>query len=151
MASHEVDRAELGTASAYTDGAPGSRGEPEQVQDSTHQPTDTSQKDQKGELKVLGAVQILIGAMVLALGVLLGSLQYVSHLFRHFFLVYYTGYPLWGAALFISSGSLSVAAGRKPTRMLGLVSLMLLLTFLELCLTVTVSTMWCKENCCARE
>ncbi|XP_037371603.1 membrane-spanning 4-domains subfamily A member 3 [Talpa occidentalis] len=206
MASQEADSAELGTASAElgtapADGAPGSHVEPEGVTDSTYQPIDRSQKDQKGELQALGAIQILTGAMVLVLGVLLGSLQYVAHLFRHYFFIFYTGYPLWGAVFFISSGSLSVAAGRKPTRMImqnsfgmniasatialvgfvflsinlavnmqslkscqssqspelciymgsssnGLVSLMLLLTLLELCITIAVSAMWCKANCC---
>ncbi|MBZ3879448.1 Membrane-spanning 4-domains subfamily A member 3 [Sciurus carolinensis] len=70
-------------------------------------------------LSFLQAVQILNGVVVLALGVFLGSSQYLTQLFRHFFLfTFYTGYPLWGAVFFIGSGSLSVAAGRKPTRML---------------------------------
>uniref|UniRef100_A0A2K6G8M5 Membrane spanning 4-domains A3 n=1 Tax=Propithecus coquereli TaxID=379532 RepID=A0A2K6G8M5_PROCO len=154
MASQEVDNAELGTASSG--GAPGGQAELEGVNNSVYQPIDGSQDYQKMGLQTLG---------------------------------------------FISSGTLSVIAGRKPTRGLmensfgmniasatialvgivflsinlavnnqsikscqssnspdlciymgsssnGLVSLMLILTLLELCITISVSTMWCKANCC---
>ncbi|XP_066217355.1 membrane-spanning 4-domains subfamily A member 3 isoform X1 [Saccopteryx leptura] len=195
MASPEVEKAELGTASA------GSRVDPEVENNSVYQPIDRSQNYQREELQVLGTVQILTGAIILALGVFLGSLQNAAHLFRHFFFfTFYTGYPLWGAVFFISSGSISVAAGRNPTRMLmqnsfgmnissatiallgliflsinlavnslsfkgcqsspspdlciytgvssnGLVSLMLILTLLELCVTISVSALWCRANC----
>uniref|UniRef100_A0A8C5JTY3 Membrane-spanning 4-domains, subfamily A, member 3 n=1 Tax=Jaculus jaculus TaxID=51337 RepID=A0A8C5JTY3_JACJA len=175
---------------------------PEQENDSGYQPLDGSLDHQKGVLQALGAVQVLSGMLILALGVFLGCLQYLSHLFRHFFFfIFYTGYPLWGAVFFVSSGSLTITAGRKPTRMLmqnsfgmniasaaialagaaflsvhlalsdqalkgcsssqspdlciylgsssnGLVSLMLLLTLLELGVTISVSTMWCQSNFC---
>ncbi|XP_027624776.1 membrane-spanning 4-domains subfamily A member 3 isoform X3 [Tupaia chinensis] len=154
MASQEVDNAELGTASAG--GTPDSQEHPEGVNNSPYQPIEGSQDYQKAILQALG---------------------------------------------FISSGSLSIAAGRKPTRTLmqnsfgmniasatialvgivflsinlavnilslkscqssqspdlciymgsssnGLVSLMLILTLLELCITISVSAMWCKANCC---
>ncbi|XP_027624775.1 membrane-spanning 4-domains subfamily A member 3 isoform X2 [Tupaia chinensis] len=166
MASQEVDNAELGTASAG--GTPDSQEHPEGVNNSPYQPIEGSQDYQKAILQALGAIQVLNGAMILA---------------------------------FISSGSLSIAAGRKPTRTLmqnsfgmniasatialvgivflsinlavnilslkscqssqspdlciymgsssnGLVSLMLILTLLELCITISVSAMWCKANCC---
>ncbi|XP_011818905.1 PREDICTED: membrane-spanning 4-domains subfamily A member 3 isoform X4 [Colobus angolensis palliatus] len=55
--------------------------------------------------------------MILALGVFLGSLQYLFYLQRHFFFfTFHTGYPFWGAVFFCSSGTLSVVAGRKPAR-----------------------------------
>ncbi|EGW13471.1 High affinity immunoglobulin epsilon receptor subunit beta [Cricetulus griseus] len=74
------------------------------------------------------ATQILNGIVILALGVFLGSLQYLSHQFRHvFFFTFYTGYPFWGAVF-------------------GLVSLMLILTLLELAVTISVSVMWCLGN-----
>ncbi|XP_062053379.1 membrane-spanning 4-domains subfamily A member 3 [Lepus europaeus] len=200
MASQEVDKAVPETASAA--GIPGSP-EPEGVSTSSYQSMEESNTYQKGELQALGAIQILNGAMILALGVFLASLQHLSHGFRHFFFfTFYTGYPIWGAVFFISSGSLSVAAGRKPTRMLmqnsfgmniasaiiglvgvvflslnlainnnslkscqssqsldlciymgstshGLVSLMLILTLLELCVSTSISIMWSKAKCCA--
>ncbi|CAO2584764.1 Membrane-spanning 4-domains subfamily A member 3 [Lemmus lemmus] len=148
------------------------------------------------------ATQILNGILILALGVLLSCLQHLSHHFRQFFLfIFYTGYPFWGAVFFICSGSLTVAAARKPTRMLmqnsfgmniasatiafvgtaflsvhlalnsqalkgcqssqspdlciylgsssdGLVSLMLILTLLELAIAISISIMWCLGNVC---
>ncbi|XP_073925655.1 membrane-spanning 4-domains subfamily A member 3 isoform X3 [Castor canadensis] len=174
MASQEADTAGLGISAV---GIQGSQVKPEGRKSSVYQPMDdVSQDYQKGILQALGAIQILNGAMILALGVFMGSLQNLSHLFRHFFIfIFYTGYPFWGAVFFISSGSLSVAAGRKPTRMLmqnsfgmniasttialvgtvfllihlGLVSLMLILTLLELGVTVSIETLWCQRNFCA--
>ncbi|XP_037694914.1 membrane-spanning 4-domains subfamily A member 3-like [Choloepus didactylus] len=195
MASHEMGKASAG-------GAPDSHVEPQLVNENVCQPIDRSQNCRKGELQALGAIQILNGVMILALGVFLGSLLYLSHLFRHpFFFTFYTGYPLWGAVFFISSGSLSIAAGRTSRRKLiqnscevnissatiaivgiifllinlvinsmsfkscqlfqspdlciyvgstsmGLVSLMLILTLLELCINISIIVMWCKKNCC---
>ncbi|EDL41435.1 membrane-spanning 4-domains, subfamily A, member 3, isoform CRA_b, partial [Mus musculus] len=175
---------------------------PEETGGSVYQPLDESRHVQRGVLQALGAIQILNGILILALGIFLVCLQHVSHHFRHFFFfTFYTGYPLWGAVFFISSGSLTVAAGRNPTRMLmqnsfginiasttiafvgtvflsvhlafntqafkgcqsspspdvcislgsssdGLVSLMLILTLLELSVTISISAMWCLGNVC---
>ncbi|XP_044606144.1 membrane-spanning 4-domains subfamily A member 3 isoform X2 [Equus asinus] len=114
MASQEVDNAQLGTASAGI--TPESQVKPEMVNNSVYQPIDRSQNYQKEEFQVLGAIQILTGAILLAIGVVLGSILSTAHSFRTFFFTFYTGYPLWGALFFVVSGSLSVAAGRKPTR-----------------------------------
>ncbi|XP_074257636.1 membrane-spanning 4-domains subfamily A member 3 isoform X4 [Saimiri boliviensis] len=115
MASHEVEDAELGSASAH--GIPGIEPGPDGVNNSVYQPTDGSQDYQKGELQFLGAIHILNAAMILALGVFLGSLPYLFYFNRHFFFfTFYTGYPIWGAVFFCISGTLSVVAGRKPTR-----------------------------------
>ncbi|XP_055469984.1 membrane-spanning 4-domains subfamily A member 3 [Psammomys obesus] len=175
---------------------------PEETGGSDYQPLDESHAIQTGVLQALGGIQILDGILILALGVFLGCLQYLSHHFRHFFFfTFYTGYPLWGGLFFIGSGSLTVAAGRKPTRMLmqnsfgmniasatiafvgtvflsihlafstqafqacqssqspdlcfylgsssnGLVSLMLILTLLQLALAISISAMWCLGNVC---
>ncbi|XP_031240598.1 membrane-spanning 4-domains subfamily A member 3 [Mastomys coucha] len=169
---------------------------------SVYQPLDESHHVQRGVLQALGAIQILNGILILALGIFLACLQHVSHHFRHFFFfTFYTGYPLWGPVFFISSGSLTVTAGRNPTRMRmqnsfgmniasttiafvgtaflsvhlafntqafkncqssqspdvcmflgsssdGLVSLMLMLTLLELTMTIFLSAMWCLGNVC---
>ncbi|KAM4846210.1 membrane-spanning 4-domains subfamily A member 3 [Thomomys bottae] len=198
MASQEANTAGL---EAGGDSIPGSQVESDGANISVYQPAHESHY-QEGTLQALGAIQILDGAMVLALGVWLASLQYLSHQFRHFFFfTVCTGYPLWGAVFFISSGSLSVAAGRNPTRKLmqnsfgmniasatialvgtaflavhlalnsqsskgcqslksldlciymvsssnGLVSLMLILTLLELAITISMSVMWCQGNFC---
>ncbi|XP_006899970.1 PREDICTED: membrane-spanning 4-domains subfamily A member 3 [Elephantulus edwardii] len=200
VTSQEVGNAEQGAASLG--GAPRREREPEPENNSVYHLIDGLQKFRKGELlQTLGAIQILNGAVILALGIFLGSLQYASHLYRHFFFfTFYTGYPLWGAVFFIGSGSLSVAAERKNTRVAmqssfgmnissavialigiiflsinlafnnqslescgssqspdlctymgssstGLVSLMLILTLLELCVTISIIVMWCKANC----
>ncbi|XP_072826830.1 membrane-spanning 4-domains subfamily A member 3 [Vicugna pacos] len=195
MASQEVDNAELGTASA---GAPGSQGEPEVVNNSVYR-THKSQNYQE-ELQALGTIQILNGAIILALGVFMSILQNLPLVSRHFFLIVSTGYPLWGGIAFIVSGVLSVIAGKKPTKEWiessfgmniasatialvglvflsmnlsvnnpslkncqsfqspdlciykeassnGLVSIMLILTLLELCTASSISVKWCKANC----
>nr|XP_003920225.1 membrane-spanning 4-domains subfamily A member 3 isoform X1 [Saimiri boliviensis boliviensis] len=200
MASHEVEDAELGSASAH--GIPGIEPGPDGVNNSVYQPTDGSQDYQKGELQFLGAIHILNAAMILALGVFLGSLPYLFYFNRHFFFfTFYTGYPIWGAVFFCISGTLSVVAGRKPTRTRmqhsfgmniasatialvgiaflsvnlavnvqslkscrsspsqdlciymgsisnGMVSLLLILTFLELCVSISTLAIWCNANCC---
>ncbi|XP_032139195.1 membrane-spanning 4-domains subfamily A member 3 isoform X1 [Sapajus apella] len=200
MASHEVEDAELGSALAH--GIPGSEAGPDRVNNSVYQPIDGSQHYQKGELQFLGAIQILNAAIILALGIFLGSLQYLFYFNRHFFFfTFYTGYPIWGAAFFCTSGTLSVVAGRKPTRAWmqhnfgmnfasasialvgiaflsvnlavnvqalkscqslpsldlciymgsisnGMVSLLLIFTFLELCINISTVAMWCNANCC---
>ncbi|TKC51167.1 hypothetical protein EI555_004233 [Monodon monoceros] len=70
MASQEVDSAELGAALAG--GVPGSQVEPEV------------------------AIQILNGAIILSLGVFMGSLQNLPHPSNYiFFLIAYTGYQIW--------------------------------------------------------
>ncbi|KAM6160090.1 LOW QUALITY PROTEIN: membrane-spanning 4-domains subfamily A member 3-like [Erethizon dorsatum] len=114
MASQEVYSGKVGTALAGS--GPGSQVKPESMNNSVYQPADGPQDHQKGILQALGATQIMIGAVILALGVFLGSLELLSPLRHAFFLTFYTGYPFRGSVLFISSGSLSVAAGRKPTK-----------------------------------
>ncbi|XP_047549334.1 membrane-spanning 4-domains subfamily A member 3-like [Lutra lutra] len=152
MASQGVGNEEPGIASAG--GPPASQAEPEVINNSVYQPIDQLQNHLKEKLQAFG---------------------------------------------FIVSGSLSVAAGRKPTRALvqntfgmniasatvalvgfvflsvnlavnkqsfkncessqsqnlciyvgifsnGLMSLMLILTLLELCISISVSAMWCIES-----
>ncbi|XP_036618106.1 membrane-spanning 4-domains subfamily A member 3 [Trichosurus vulpecula] len=168
---------------------------------SSYKSLDESLKMLKGDSKVLGALQILNGSMIFALGMFLGLLQHASNFPRNvFFMTVYTGYPFWGAASFIISGSLSIAAKGKPTRNLvqssfgmniasatisfigvlfllinfvlnsyeirscslaspnvctvtsststGLLSLILILTVLEFCITISFTILGCKANCC---
>ncbi|KAK2100394.1 hypothetical protein P7K49_021742 [Saguinus oedipus] len=204
MASHEVDDAELGSASAH--GIPGSEAGPDGVNNSVYQPIDGSQDYQKGELQFLGAMQILNSAMILALGVFLGSLQYLFYFNRHFFFfTFYTGYPVWDitagdvfddksivcrlfegqqkitqimqhsfemniasatiALVGIAFLSVNLAVNVQSLKSCqsspsldlciymgsisnGMVSLLLILTFLELCISISTSAMWCNANCC---
>ncbi|XP_044536828.1 membrane-spanning 4-domains subfamily A member 3-like [Gracilinanus agilis] len=168
---------------------------------SSYGPLDESMKVLMGKQKVFGALQVLNGALILALGIFLGSFQHASKSPRNaFFMIFYIGYPVWGAAFFIISGSLSIVAEEKPTKNLvqssfgmniasatislvgiiflsinfvlngwevrncaqtspnvctltssisaGLLSLMLILTVLELCFTLTLTILGCKVNCC---
>ncbi|XP_072493216.1 membrane-spanning 4-domains subfamily A member 3-like [Notamacropus eugenii] len=167
---------------------------------SSHKSLDESLKMLKGNPKI-HALQILNGSMIFALGIFLGLLQHVSDFPRNaFFITVYTGYPFWGGASFIISGSLSIVAEGKPTRNLvqssfgmnivsaiicfitliflfinfvlnsweankcsmaspnvytltsststGHLSLILILTVLEFCLTISFTILECKANCC---
>ncbi|KAI5929685.1 Membrane-spanning 4-domains subfamily A member 3 [Manis javanica] len=56
--------------------------------------------DSKEVLVAFGVIEILSGAVILVLGVFLGSLQGVFDFFGYFsFFTFYTGYPIWGPIL----------------------------------------------------
>ncbi|XP_068844196.1 membrane-spanning 4-domains subfamily A member 3 [Capricornis sumatraensis] len=169
MASREADGAELRAARAGE-----ARGRPGEAAAGGSSACPRSQNHPE-VLQVLGAVQILNGAVILALGGFMYS--------------------------FLVSGILSVLAGKKPTKTLlesslgmhsasatvavvgivflamnlfandpllkgcqssqppalctymeassnGLISLMLVLTLLELCIACSVVALWLKANCC---
>uniref|UniRef100_A0A8C2L9R3 Membrane-spanning 4-domains, subfamily A, member 3 n=1 Tax=Cricetulus griseus TaxID=10029 RepID=A0A8C2L9R3_CRIGR len=155
--------------------------EREDTDGSVYQLLDGPSDVQRGVLQALGATQILNGIVILALGVFLGSLQYLSHQFRHvFFFTFYTGYPFWGAVFMENSFGMNIASAtvafvgtvflsvhlalnteefkscqssHSPDLCIclgsssnGLVSLMLILTLLELAVTISVSVMWCLGN-----
>ncbi|KAM8971822.1 membrane-spanning 4-domains subfamily A member 3 [Sarcophilus harrisii] len=168
---------------------------------SPYKPLDQSLKMLKGDSKVLGALQILSGSLIFALGIFLGLLHYASDFPRKsFFITFYTGYPIWGAAFFIISGSICIVAEGKPTKNLvqgsfgmnvasatisllgfifliihfvvngrevshclspaptvctltgftsnGLLFLLLILTVLEFCITISLTILGSKANCC---
>ncbi|XP_037695374.1 membrane-spanning 4-domains subfamily A member 4A-like [Choloepus didactylus] len=71
----------------------------------------------KGQPQVLGVAQIMIGLMELCLWVTsLASYTDFSFGRRDLYLVVITGYPVWGSLFFFTSGTLSIAAGRKVTK-----------------------------------
>nr|XP_019830044.1 PREDICTED: membrane-spanning 4-domains subfamily A member 3-like [Bos indicus] len=198
MASQEADPTELPAACAGE--APGSLGEAAAEDSSAYRPIGRSQNHPE-VLRALGAVQILNGAVILALGGCMHALQNLSQASNYFFLlIVSTGYPIWGAIFFIVSGIVSTLAGKKPTKTLletsmglhtssavmalvgivflsmnlfandpllkscqssrppdlciymeassnGLVSLMLVLTLLEMCIACSVVALWLKANC----
>ncbi|XP_043092904.1 membrane-spanning 4-domains subfamily A member 4A-like [Puntigrus tetrazona] len=59
----------------------------------------------KAEPKALGTVQIMTGVMVFLLGIVLTNLSYSFHMMSVYGFITY-----WGSAIYISTGSLSVAA-----------------------------------------
>ncbi|XP_070582459.1 membrane-spanning 4-domains subfamily A member 8-like isoform X3 [Erythrolamprus reginae] len=84
-------------------------------------PTNAPQRvPQKGPLerffsadpKVLGTIQIMIGLIYLGFGSVLFSL--VTSFYRTLSAI--GGYPFWGGIFFISSGSVCVAAAKRPNR-----------------------------------
>uniref|UniRef100_A0A2K5S220 Membrane spanning 4-domains A4A n=1 Tax=Cebus imitator TaxID=2715852 RepID=A0A2K5S220_CEBIM len=101
----------------------------------------------KGEPKVLGVVQILIALMNLSMGIIMMCVEFRSYGQRS--ISFYAGYTIWGSVMFIISGSLSVAAGIRTTKGLGMDGLVCLLSVLEFCIAVSLSAFGCKVICCS--
>uniref|UniRef100_F6VT84 Membrane spanning 4-domains A4A n=1 Tax=Callithrix jacchus TaxID=9483 RepID=F6VT84_CALJA len=101
----------------------------------------------KGEPKVLGVVQILIALMTLSIGITMMCIAFNIYGPRP--ITVYIGYTIWGSLMFIISGSLSVAAGIRTTKGLGMDGLVLLLSVLEFCIAVSLSAFGCKVMCCS--
>uniref|UniRef100_A0A8C1U2S5 Si:dkey-174k12.3 n=1 Tax=Cyprinus carpio TaxID=7962 RepID=A0A8C1U2S5_CYPCA len=62
----------------------------------------------KAQPKALGTVQIMIGAMVFILGIVL-----TSSIYNYTAIIEYSGINYWGSFIYISAGCLSVAAQNK--------------------------------------
>ncbi|XP_016348827.1 membrane-spanning 4-domains subfamily A member 4A-like [Sinocyclocheilus anshuiensis] len=62
----------------------------------------------KAQPKALGTVQIMIGVMVFLLGIL-----HTTNFYKYSAIVVYSGITYWGSFIYISAGSLSVAAQKK--------------------------------------
>ncbi|XP_016143275.1 uncharacterized protein [Sinocyclocheilus grahami] len=62
----------------------------------------------KAQPKALGTVQIMIGAMIFILGIVL-----TSNVYSYSAILDYSGISYWGSLIYISAGSLSVAAQNK--------------------------------------
>uniref|UniRef100_A0A2K5LI81 Membrane spanning 4-domains A4A n=1 Tax=Cercocebus atys TaxID=9531 RepID=A0A2K5LI81_CERAT len=100
----------------------------------------------KGEPKVLGVVQILIALMSLSMGITMMCVAFSAY--GHYPISVYIGYTIWGSVMFIISGSLSIAAGIRTTKGLGMDGMVLLLSVLEFCIAVSLSAFGCKAICC---
>ncbi|XP_040860087.1 membrane-spanning 4-domains subfamily A member 14 [Ochotona curzoniae] len=70
----------------------------------------------RGEPKVLGAVQILLALSILGIGIIF-LLSYISFSIE-FPVVFLTGYPFWGALIFLLAGCLTITD--KSKKLLGL-------------------------------
>ncbi|XP_028625996.1 high affinity immunoglobulin epsilon receptor subunit beta isoform X1 [Grammomys surdaster] len=108
----------------------------------------------KKELEFLGVTQILVGLVCLCFGTVVCSVLHMSDFDDEVVLLYRTGYPFWGAVLFVLSGFLSLISERKNTLYLDvteddgcfvtsfiteLVLMMLFLTILAFCSAVLLT------------
>uniref|UniRef100_A0A2K6P6C1 Membrane spanning 4-domains A4A n=1 Tax=Rhinopithecus roxellana TaxID=61622 RepID=A0A2K6P6C1_RHIRO len=100
----------------------------------------------KGEPKVLGVVQILIALMSLSMGITTMCIAFSAY--GRYPVSVYIGYTIWGSVMFIISGSLSIAAGIRTTKGLGMDGMVLVLSVLEFCIAVSLSAFGCKAVCC---
>ncbi|XP_062951762.1 membrane-spanning 4-domains subfamily A member 4A-like isoform X2 [Cynocephalus volans] len=100
----------------------------------------------KGEPKVLGVVQILIALINLSFGIIMMGV--LLPVYRPHPISVFLGFTVWGSVMFIISGSLSIAAGMRTTKGLGLEAMVLILSVLEFCIAVSLSAFGCKATCC---
>ncbi|XP_052568761.1 membrane-spanning 4-domains subfamily A member 6B-like isoform X1 [Peromyscus californicus insignis] len=84
----------------------------------TEQKQDSLKKHLRAEVKVIAAIQIMCGVMVLSLGIILASVPTVPHFTPVFSVLLKSGYPFVGALFFIISGILSVITKTKSTKSL---------------------------------
>ncbi|XP_045341326.1 membrane-spanning 4-domains subfamily A member 6C-like isoform X2 [Leopardus geoffroyi] len=73
-------------------------------------------KQLKAEVKVLGAIQILCGVMVLSLGIILVSVPSSPSFTPVFSTLLKSAYPFMGGLCFVISGTLSVIMEKKSTK-----------------------------------
>ncbi|XP_033612474.1 high affinity immunoglobulin epsilon receptor subunit beta isoform X2 [Fukomys damarensis] len=102
----------------------------------------------KKELEFLGVTQILVGLLCLCFGIIVYSVLDISHFDGEVFSSFHAGYPFWGAVLFVTSGVLSIVSERKnATVYLEIVAMMLFLTVLGFCTTVSLTLYGIREEC----
>ncbi|XP_047371780.1 membrane-spanning 4-domains subfamily A member 6D-like [Sciurus carolinensis] len=82
----------------------------------THHKQDDLKKLLKGEVKVIGTVQIMCGLMVLSLGIILASAPFSPHFTSVFSILLRSGYPFIGSLCFVICGSLSIVIEKKSTK-----------------------------------
>ncbi|KAM4847090.1 membrane-spanning 4-domains subfamily A member 6D-like [Thomomys bottae] len=90
--------------------------------DQPNQPQPTHQRDYilkkhlRAEIKVIGAIQILCGVMVLSLGIILACAPFSPDFTPVFSSLLKSGYPFVGPVCFIVSGALSVITDKMSTK-----------------------------------
>ncbi|KAK7795706.1 hypothetical protein U0070_016095 [Myodes glareolus] len=84
----------------------------------THQMQDNLKKCLKAEIKVIAAIQIMCGVMVLSLGIILASAPIILPFPSVISVLLNSSYPFAGALCFIISGTLSVIREKKSTKFL---------------------------------
>lgn len=79
------------------------------------EPAEAPPARRRGEQKVLGGAQILLGAVCIGLGVVLSfpDIQRVDYLYGYYYFWQRNGAPFWMGSLFILSGTFSVVGERR--------------------------------------
>ncbi|XP_029947443.1 membrane-spanning 4-domains subfamily A member 15-like isoform X4 [Salarias fasciatus] len=107
-------------------------------------PLDERHKFRKGHPKALGTVQIIIGVLTLLFG--------IAAAVHHHSLGVYSGIYVWGASIYIASGSVTVAAEKSVSRDLvnygGFSVVVAVFQFLQLIVSITVAAYACNAICC---
>ncbi|XP_015974534.2 membrane-spanning 4-domains subfamily A member 6A isoform X2 [Rousettus aegyptiacus] len=83
---------------------------------SANQSQGSLRKHLQAEVKVFGTIQIVCGAMVLSLGILLQSAPFSPHFTHVFSTLLKAAYPFIGGLCFVISGSLSIITEKKSTK-----------------------------------
>ncbi|XP_035560122.1 membrane-spanning 4-domains subfamily A member 6D-like [Canis lupus baileyi] len=82
----------------------------------TKQRQDSLEKRLKAEVKVFGTIQILCGAMLLILGIILAFAPSSPHFTAVLSVLLKTSYPFIGALCFVISGILSIVMEKRSTK-----------------------------------
>nr|XP_008950031.3 membrane-spanning 4-domains subfamily A member 3 isoform X2 [Pan paniscus] len=154
MASHEVDNAELGSASAHS--TPGSEAGPDELNTSVHQPIDGSPDYQKAKLQVLGFCSSGILSVVAGIKPTRAWIENSFGMNIASATIALVGTAFLSLNLAVNIQSLRSCQSSESPDLCnytgsisnGMVSLLLILTSLELCVTISAIAMWCSANCC---
>ncbi|XP_011818904.1 PREDICTED: membrane-spanning 4-domains subfamily A member 3 isoform X3 [Colobus angolensis palliatus] len=154
MASHEVDNAELGSASAR--GTPGREAGPDELNNSVYQPIDGSQDYQKGKLQVLGFCSS--GTLSVVAGRKPARIWIQNSFGMNFAsaTIALVGIAFLSINLAVNILSLKSCQSTESPDLCnymgsvsnGMVSLLLILISLELCITISTIAMLWNANCC---
>nr|XP_060462765.1 membrane-spanning 4-domains subfamily A member 6D-like isoform X1 [Panthera onca] len=98
-------------------------------------------KQLKAEVKVLGAIQILCGVLVLSLGIILVSVPSSPSFTPVFSTLLKAAYPFMGGLCFVISGTLSVIMEKKSTKPLSSVTKTVTVLQRGLCVVDSVQTL----------
>ncbi|ROI52206.1 Membrane-spanning 4-domains subfamily A member 12 [Anabarilius grahami] len=100
----------------------------------------------KAQPKALGTVQIMIGVMIFLLGIVL-----TANVIQFGTLYVISGITYWGSFIYISAGSLSVAAQNKLHPCVrygwGIIGIMMVLSILQFIISICISGFACRATC----
>ncbi|KAI2665731.1 Membrane-spanning 4-domains subfamily A member 15 [Labeo rohita] len=104
----------------------------------------------KGQPKALGTVQIMIGVLTFLIGIVSTVNLYYPSIFV------FSGLPYWGSLIYITAGTLCIAAENKInspsslclTLFRGIRGVLLVFAILEFIISICLSAFACKTNVC---